>query len=88
MNARQGPLEPMLQKLDQLTGLNFEHSFSFAVAGHLLKGMRNPSTKTATVRLLSTFVDVCKENSPSNLLGYLAALLPHKGDDVADLRQA
>lgn len=37
MNAREGPIEQILNKLDQMSGLNFKTSFSFAIAGHLLK---------------------------------------------------
>jgi len=81
-------LEEALSKADQVTGINFKTSFSFAVAGHLLKGLRKPATKTATARVLSTFVDIAaKKAIGNNMLGYLAALLPIKGDDMDNMRQ-
>jgi len=81
-------LEEALSKSDQVTGINFKTSFSFAVAGHLLKGLRKPATKTATARVLSTFVDIAaKKSIGNNMLGYLAALLPIKGDDMENMRQ-
>jgi hypothetical protein len=82
MEARDSTLEPHLAKLDQLTGISFKQQFSFAVAGHLLKGVRNATTKTTTTRVMSTLIDVCREQVGANMLGYLAALLPHRGDDM------
>ena len=82
MEARDATLEPHLSKLDQITGMSFKQQFSFAVAGHLLKGLRHATTKTTTTRVLSTLIDVCRENVGANVLGYLAALLPHRGDDM------
>lgn len=87
MNTRRGPIEPMLIRLDQLTGLSFDNNFSFAVAGHLLKGVKNSSSKTNSIRLLTAFIELSKESNPANLLGYLTALLPHKSDDSLTLRQ-
>ena len=52
MEAREGSLAPLLAKLDQVSGCSFKQQFSFAVAGHLLKGFRNANTKTPTTRLL------------------------------------
>ncbi|KAL6048749.1 Neurofibromin 1 [Balamuthia mandrillaris] len=80
-------LEAILTKADQVTGISFKTSFSFAVSAHLLKGLRTPATKTATARVLSTFVDIAaKKGLGTNVLGYLAALLPVKGDDMDHLR--
>eukprot|EP01090_Pellita_catalonica_P017046 TRINITY_DN5062_c0_g4_i1.p1 TRINITY_DN5062_c0_g4~~TRINITY_DN5062_c0_g4_i1.p1 ORF type:complete len:2520 (+),score=346.34 TRINITY_DN5062_c0_g4_i1:70-7629(+) len=82
MSAReQGGLDSFLTQADEVTGLNFRTSFSFAVTGHLLKGLRTPETKTATARVLSSLIDISAKNSiDSNLLGYLAALLPVTGE--------
>ena len=87
MEARNGSWKPMLHKLDQISGISFTHNFSYSVAGHLLKGLKNPSTKAVTTRVLSSFVDLCRENNPANIMGYLSALLPVKGDDIGNLRQ-
>lgn len=52
------------------------------------QGLRKPATKTATARVLSTFLDIAaKKAIGNNMLGYLAALLPIKGDDVDNMRQ-
>jgi hypothetical protein len=37
MGAREGPIDQILTKLDQISGLGFKSSFSFAIAGNLLK---------------------------------------------------
>jgi hypothetical protein len=37
MEVRDGPVDQILTKLEQLTGISFKTSFSFAVAGNLLK---------------------------------------------------
>ena len=88
LNSRKGKLEPMLNKIDEVSGLSFKHNFSFAVAGHLLKGLRNSATKAATTRLLTDIIDSNCESNPSLILGYLAALMPLSGDDVtSNLRQ-
>lgn len=84
MQAREeGGLETALAKADQMMGVSFKTSFSFAVTAHLLKGLRAPATKTSTARVLSMFVDICaKKAVGSNLLGYLAALLPIQGEEM------
>eukprot|EP01094_Clydonella_sp_ATCC50884_P006709 TRINITY_DN1591_c0_g1_i1.p1 TRINITY_DN1591_c0_g1~~TRINITY_DN1591_c0_g1_i1.p1 ORF type:complete len:2499 (-),score=1256.67 TRINITY_DN1591_c0_g1_i1:167-7663(-) len=82
MESREGSFAPLLSKLDQVTGVSFKQQFSFAVAGHLLKGFRHANTKTPTTRLLSTILDVCRENVGANMLGYCTALLPYKSEDV------
>jgi GTPase-activator protein for Ras-like GTPase/Divergent CRAL/TRIO domain/Cell morphogenesis C-terminal len=87
MRTRAGDLEPMLTKLDQISGISFDTSFSFALSGHLLKGLRHSATKAATTRLLSTLVDLGAVRSVGpSMLGYLVALLPVRGDD-SGLRQ-
>jgi hypothetical protein len=84
MSSREeGGLEAALAKGDAVTGISFKTSFSFAVTAHLLKGLRTPATKTATARVLSMFVDIsAKKAVGSNILGYLAALLPVKGEEM------
>jgi neurofibromin 1 len=82
MGNRTGALDVQLARIDHLTGISFRSSFSFAVAAHLLKGLKESSTKTATLRLLSLFLDVgAKKSIGPHLLGYLGALLPGKGSD-------
>jgi len=83
MSSREEGLEAALAKGDAVTGISFKTSFSFAVTAHLLKGLRTPATKTATARVLSMFVDIsAKKAVGSNILGYLAALLPVKGEEM------
>ena len=81
-------LEPDLSQLDTVTGISFTSSFSFALAAHLLKGFRNATTKTPTVRVLSTLVDLTAKRSVGpNMLGYLAVLLPIIGEEMPHLQQ-
>jgi len=77
------PLEGISKQLDSLVGVNFTTNFSFGMAVTLLRGLKHPSTKAATVRLLSTFLEISgsKKSSSSNtvfvqLLGFLAPLMP------------
>lgn len=87
-SRRLGKLEPLLNKMDKLSGLNFNYNFSFALAGHLLKGLRNSATKAATTRLLTDIIDSHCESNPAQILGYLAALMPISGEDInSNLRQ-
>jgi len=88
MARRDGAVDQLLSKLESSTGISFKQSFSFAVAAHLLKGLKQSATKTATARVLSTFVDIAAKRAlgPS-VLGYLAALLPVKGDEMSQLKQ-
>jgi len=80
MIVREGPIDQILAKLGQVSGLNFGNSFSFGVAGHLLKGLKHPKAKENTSRLLSSFLDISiKTQIGTNILGYLAALLPVEG---------
>lgn len=76
MMAAREPVQASLVRLDGITGISFETNFSFAVASHLLKGLRHPSTKTTTARLLHTFLSIAaKRGIGSEVLGYLIALL-------------
>lgn len=77
-------LHPILRHLDSVTGVSVDTSFSFAVASHLLKGLKENTLKTDTQRVLLRLVQlVCKgggdalrEVSTVDCLGYLAVLLP------------
>jgi len=61
--------------------MNFRSNFSFGVAGQLLKGLKYPRAKQDTSRLLSAFLDIdIKTAASTNILGYLAALLPVEGE--------
>jgi len=82
--SRKGKSEQMLTKLDQISGISFKYDFSFAIAGHLLKGLKNVSTKAAVTRLLNTFVSYSMENNPANVTGYFAAIMPHCGDNISE----
>lgn len=82
LGIRTGPLEAYLTQLDQVTGISFATSFSFAVSAHLLKGLKHAQTKTQTLGLLKYLVDIStKQSVGPNALGYLAALLPAGGAD-------
>ena len=78
-------LEPLLDKFDSLSGVNFETNFSFAISTLLLKGLKSPSAKTSTVKTLTTILRLCNEKIGSKMLGYFSALLPMKGDDDVEL---
>ena len=86
LEVKKGQFKAALEKLDQLNAFNFNANFSFALAGHLLNGMKNANTKAATAKLLSTIISYSREPNLSNLLGYLCALLPNISDENAYLR--
>lgn len=80
--------------MDSEAGINYEH-FSFAVSATLLKGLKNPVTKTGTKDVLNAFLDIASKgitrDQPHNLidssmLGYLAALLPVSAKN-ADMKE-
>ncbi|ORY04201.1 hypothetical protein K493DRAFT_311429 [Basidiobolus meristosporus CBS 931.73] len=81
MKARE-PLEDIAIELDKATGIQFRTNFSFALAATLLKGLKQPSTKTATSNVLKSFLEIFnkgnadKQRVNPNLLGYIAPLLP------------
>ncbi|PKC12463.1 hypothetical protein RhiirA5_496913 [Rhizophagus irregularis] len=88
------PLEPIAINMDSEAGINYEH-FSFAVSATLLKGLKNPVTKTGTKDVLNAFLDIASKgitrDQPHNLidssmLGYLAALLPVSAKN-ADMKE-
>eukprot|EP01119_Soliformovum_irregulare_P019017 TRINITY_DN5943_c0_g1_i1.p1 TRINITY_DN5943_c0_g1~~TRINITY_DN5943_c0_g1_i1.p1 ORF type:complete len:2529 (-),score=855.67 TRINITY_DN5943_c0_g1_i1:42-7628(-) len=79
--AREGPIDQIFLKLDSISGLSFRSSFSFGISSHLLKGLKEPRTKESTTRVLSSFLDIAAKGPVgTNILGYLAALLPVEGD--------
>ncbi|TKY89213.1 hypothetical protein EX895_001744 [Sporisorium graminicola] len=46
-------------KLDDETGVDFEINFSFGMAALLVKGLRHPSTKEATTKLMRAMLQYC-----------------------------
>jgi len=79
--SREGPIDQILAKLASISGMNFHESFSFGIAGHLLKGLKHPKSKENTARVLNTFLDISAKTSVgTNIIGYLAALLPLEGE--------
>ncbi|CAI2171919.1 2043_t:CDS:2 [Funneliformis geosporum] len=87
------PLESIAKSMDREAGVNYEH-FSFAVSAILLKGLKNPVTKTGTKDVLNAFLDIASKgvgdhsNNTINyrMLGYLAALLPVSAKN-ADMKE-
>ncbi|CAI2169037.1 10253_t:CDS:10, partial [Funneliformis geosporum] len=85
------PLEKVTTVMDIEAGINYSH-FSFAIAAVLLKGLKNPLTKTSTQAALLAFLNIAAKGvNPKNniisssMLGYLAALLPISAKD-ADMK--
>lgn len=87
-------------RLDDETGVDFEAFFSFAMASLLVKGLRHPLTKGATIELLQCMLRFsamdAQGNAPSSngqvstmQLGFFIALLPTatRQDEFADLLQ-
>ncbi|CAG8508989.1 2177_t:CDS:10 [Funneliformis mosseae] len=87
------PLESIAKSMDREAGVNYDH-FSFAVSAILLKGLKNPVTKTGTKDVLNAFLDIASKGvgDQSNniinyrMLGYLAALLPVSAKN-ADMKE-
>lgn len=82
--VRTGAMDAHLAQLDQVTGISFTTSFSFAVSAHLLKGLKHAQTKTQTMSVLKYLIDISTKQSGvgPNALGYLAALLPVGGSEA------
>jgi len=75
-----GPIKQILAKLSAISGLNLNESFSFGIAGHVLKGLKHGRVKENAANLLRCFLDIAaKTGAGTNILGYLAALLPVEG---------
>ena len=84
LSVREASLETELARMDSVTGISFKSNFSFATSAHLLQGFRHVQTKATTVRVLSTLVDLTANQTVGHeMLGYLAALLPIKGDEMS-----
>merc|ERR1711991_153676 len=78
------PVEDICVKLDESTQFNFHTDFCFAIVGNVLKGLKHPSTKAITVRVLTTLLDtIGKGTLDSSVLGVLTALLPSRRNNSA-----
>lgn len=86
LKARE-PLTDIVNQMDAAVGTHFSVNFSFAVSTNLIKGLRHPATKSATVSLLMTFLEIsskacggaCIDANNTvgpELIGYIAPLLP------------
>uniref|UniRef100_V5ET08 Ras GTPase activating protein RasGAP n=2 Tax=Kalmanozyma brasiliensis (strain GHG001) TaxID=1365824 RepID=V5ET08_KALBG len=74
-------------KLDDETGVDFDINFSFGMAALLVKGLRHPSTKEATTKLMQSMLHHCGVDGHGELrsrsgriserqLGFFVGLLP------------
>ncbi|KAG0184581.1 Ras GTPase activating protein ira2 [Apophysomyces sp. BC1034] len=76
------PLTDIAREIDAAGGVSFENHFSFAIAGVLLKGVKNCDPKDVVFQCLTTFLEIDSKRSlasntvEARALGYLAALLP------------
>jgi len=86
LKARE-PLTDIVIKMDEAVGTYFSVNFPFAVSTNLIKGLRHPATKSATVSLLMTFLEISSKACGGaciganntvgpELIGYIAPLLP------------
>ncbi|KAJ3188570.1 Ras GTPase activating protein ira2 [Gaertneriomyces sp. JEL0708] len=84
-----GVLENVLQRLDSTVGIGFrEETFAFAVAANLIKGLRHSSTKTATLNLLKSFIDVTRREEPAGRIGYVLPMVMGADRPVETLQLA
>lgn len=67
-----------LMQIDKEVGVSFATNFSFSFCTGLLKGIKSAKTKTATLSLLSSMLNIGSNFLKPDGLGYLAALLPFK----------
>lgn len=85
-------------RLDDETGVDFEINFSFGMAALLVKGLRHPLTRDATIELMQSMLRYSASDVQGNLrsingqvsttqLGFFIALLPAatKPEDFANL---
>lgn len=80
------PMLDVLVQLDAAVGIHFRTDFPFAISVNLLKGLRNPITKTATKSVLNLLLEISAKqahNFPGgrskiglDRLGYILPLLP------------
>jgi len=86
MKARE-PLTDIVNQMDACVGCHFSVNFAFAVSTNLLKGLRHPATKSATISLLMTFLEIASKSGGGaciganntvgkDLIGLIAPLLP------------
>eukprot|EP00794_Sanderia_malayensis_P014143 gene14143-15620_t len=78
-------LDWVCKQMDHVVGLSFNTNFNFALAAHVLKGLRHPSakTKSAAVRILNVLLNICKKHKDckdkfivtKETIPYLAGLL-------------
>ncbi|KAI8801315.1 hypothetical protein BJ742DRAFT_685193 [Cladochytrium replicatum] len=61
LSARE-PIADVASLLDNSTGITFRTDFSFALSATLLKGLKNPTTKTATISALMTVLEICAKH--------------------------
>eukprot|EP00743_Colponemidia_sp_Colp-15_P006314 GILK01006793.1.p1 GENE.GILK01006793.1~~GILK01006793.1.p1 ORF type:complete len:2194 (+),score=417.78 GILK01006793.1:164-6583(+) len=84
-------------QLDEETGLSFKRSFSYALAGNVIKGLTYPTRsnerstqgmRTVTFRLLRTFLEIASQAQDTETLGYVAGMLPVvAADNLSSLRR-
>ena len=78
------PIADVAYQLDAEVGVHFRSHFSFAIAANLMKGLKNPTTKTATTAVFMTLLEISGKNFShggsgkvaSDTIGYLIPLLP------------
>jgi len=86
MKARE-PLTDIVNQMDACVGCHFSVNFAFAVSTNLLKGLRHPATKSSTISLLMTFLEIASKSGGGaciganntvgkDLIGLIAPLLP------------
>eukprot|EP00795_Rhopilema_esculentum_P015875 gene15875-7206_t len=81
-----GTLDWVCKQMDHVVGLSFNTDFNFALATHVLKGLRHPwaKTKSLTVRIMNLLLDSCRKRKnckdkfvvSKETVPYLAGLLP------------
>eukprot|EP00761_Pharyngomonas_kirbyi_P013822 gb/GECH01013851.1/.p1 GENE.gb/GECH01013851.1/~~gb/GECH01013851.1/.p1 ORF type:complete len:2593 (+),score=587.89 gb/GECH01013851.1/:1-7779(+) len=76
--VRDGKLEPIVERLEAITGISFNTNFPFAVASFLMKGLTYSDTLTATLSVLTTFANVSEKinTSTNESLGFISGMLP------------
>jgi len=79
-------LDWVCKQMDHVVGLSFSTDFSFALAAHVIKGLRHPwaKAKSSTVRILNLLLNICRKHKnckdkfivTKETIPYLASLLP------------
>ncbi|KAF3925492.1 Neurofibromin [Arthrobotrys entomopaga] len=89
-------VEEAAAAVDDLFGINFEiEYFAYSVCFCIVKGLSDPTTRAATLRTFTTFLEVVTANIPESLKGdvhpsyipYLSCLVPRaaNADDWKDI---